>query len=306
LAGIKVVDSREAEMETSYSQEISPLGLEMPLTKTERVVDLEKKVSNIGLVLKLAGSAIVLVALPLFGYICIQLNQQGRQLAAIDAIVRKQLPTMAESLIMAPVGSEAQLRRNLSVSATLVQSAREEKRKSDSASVTKVGQELVGVLDAHPVVSEGWQAAAELVSYRSDLRTGFQSKKLRDCFDDQGSQDVEFTNPNYWTGIHDVLMTKCSLDISNVDGFWKSRFGLGLTKLESTVGHPVPFRIFLNEVTLVYRGGDVIPAFYIGCSNCIYDFQIQNQIPSTRGKYLTRELLVADLANPVVTFPSGL
>lgn len=135
-----------------------------------------------------------------------------------------------------------------------------------------------------------WNAAAQLISYRSDLQANFKSASLPDCL---GSHVylVGFNGSSKGYFEATLGMSHCRLD-------------LGIDQLQAfrefashnVAGPPfeaIHFSLDLTAVQVIYRGGEILPIYGITMHNCLFQIETEEDAPSM-GKTLTKELLASD------------
>src|ERR1017187_5129478 len=138
--------------------------------------------------------------------------------------------------------------------------------------------------------SDYWKAAAEFVSYRSDLKVSFAPEQLPDCFSQPNHSVINLTM-EHGRGSAVLPMSHCRLDI-------------GIDQLEALksfasraiAGAPfssIRYSLDLTDVQVIYRGGPIIPVAGLILHDCLFQIELQENVPAP-AKTLTRELLASD------------
>jgi hypothetical protein len=161
--------------------------------------------------------------------------------------------------------------------------------------VTKTAALLERVVDLHPEAASAWQAAAQMISYRSDLRG--QPPALPSCFATQGAGGWRVAN--MVMSYHD-----CELDLNDIklfDAIVPKIWQPGNVEYENAA-RIVP-TIQLTNGIVTYSGGQMIRMQRLFFQNCFFDLRFPQKIPPPPGRALTQQLLVADLSNVSLNLP---
>lgn len=169
------------------------------------------------------------------------------------------------------------------------------KAKLPAQEVSQSAALLEEVVSLHPDSPNAWRAAAQMVSYRSDLL--ITPTERPDCYKTQG--------PGAWDGAVLVRYHDCTLDISNVAEFFaiEPRVLLQGQKFSNGVRYLVT--VELVNGTVSYSGGQMIQIAKLICQNCSFDLRSPTNIPPPAGRALSQHLLIADLKDVTVTLPTG-
>lgn len=262
----------------------------MPLaTIQERVATLEERVkaldSSHGL-----RNGIIFVVIAAFlgwmGYITVSVVAMKQQLADGG---NKQLVSELKS----PKSPE-QLRANLATVVAQVQTARANHAKPNTAKLEALSGAVSQVLKKDDSLPEGWQAAGQLISYRTQVST---SPNLGYCVSrpwtqtfQTGSDDEDASKlPQGAFRVSEIKFHDCTLVLDDVSSFENSdadRWAMRATPRKKVVV------LELYNVHVVYRGGAVVPVDSVLFSDCTFEFQTLSPPPAT-GQQLTKSLLAA-------------
>ena len=162
--------------------------------------------------------------------------------------------------------------------------------------VNQTSATLEKVVNQHPDTVSAWGAAAEMVSYRSELR-GVPLERP-DCFRTQEPEKPTIAGPMIY---HD-----CTLNLDDIAGLkavapWLYQYaGPGGTLTAYGQVEPV---IVLQNGTVKYSGGPMISIERLICENCSFMLRSPETIPPAPGRALATQLLIADLDNVALNLP---
>jgi hypothetical protein len=237
-------------------------------------------------------TAAVVVGLAVLGW-CWRINDRITTSDKKITAIEQQLADGGSARLVAELRSPKspeQLQANLSTVVAQVQTARANGKKADQKKVEALSGAVSEVVGKDPQLSEAWQAAGELISFRAPVLGS-----LNPCAKPEYVRFVTNTGefgPNikrmaqfYFKDC--VLVLNDKLDFMNSEAYHQfvntpgAGIGLGL----------------LN-VRIVYRGGPIMPVDTIAFVGCTFDFQIQAPPPPT-ARPLTQTLLAASNINDV-------
>lgn len=136
-----------------------------------------------------------------------------------------------------------------------------------------------------------WNAASQLISYRSDLQVKFKPESLPDCL---GGERVPNSkgggNYNgYWQTT--IVLSHCRLNIGIED--LPAFRALAAHVISGIPFEAIHYSLDLTDVRVVYRGGEILPVDMIVMHNCRFEIETRDEAPA-QGKTLTKDLLAAD------------
>lgn len=177
--------------------------------------------------------------------------------------------------------SKQQLQANLAVVDAQIQTARLEGKKPDIRKLDLLALSLSSVIQKNPDLPQAWQTAAQLVSYRE---TGGNSRAA--CGEPELKLHLvgDHFSPNMPT-IPEFAYKNCTLDLENILTFDSGK----------TWPYPESVVVTLENVHVLYQGGNIPHVATILLKNCTFDMNI-NSTPTPKGRNLTQGLLTA--ANP--------
>ena len=182
--------------------------------------------------------------------------------------------------------SKQQLQANLTTVTAQIQTARANGIKPNAPKVAALSEALSQVIQRNPDVSEAWQAATELVTYRSAQPATVQKA----CFGKSMGSFID--NSSNGIRLPDSLRDRdCSIDLGDIESF-KSNLEIKDLKLNPDGTLIAPLGIELTNAHVVYHGGPLIPFTILRCVACTYDFGFSVPPPLPAQK-LTRQLLLA-------------
>jgi hypothetical protein len=151
-----------------------------------------------------------------------------------------------------------------------------------------------------------WQAAFQLVSYRSESSNVVSQNSKQSCFlaGDIALQQLRNTTDAVVHSGVEIIGGNCTLNLDDVDTFHSSSFSTFYEEADRrSLGKP---RILaLYHATIIYSGGTVIPINQIICDACTFEFRAPLHVPPVPGRLLTDQLLTADLNDGPVKLSLG-
>ena len=202
------------------------------------------------------------------------------------------------------------LQKNLTIVAAQVQVARSAGKKAVSINskrdATSLSNSVADIAAEDPDTPQVWDAAAQLISYRSELQNGFQQNSEANCFLTPGPLTatpftVAVSTENGYL-LETMTLEHCALLLDDVDAYERSQIAYGnqhAIKLNNTVPR---LKLILNHVHVIYRGGPIIPVFQIVFNQCNFTFQFPpgiQTIPPAPAREIMENLLKADLSTTV-------
>lgn len=185
--------------------------------------------------------------------------------------------------------SSQQLEANLSTVIAQVQTARARNQPPNSTKVDQLSKAVGGVLNQRPSLIRGWQAAEELISFRSMPP---QENPIR-CRDIPHSPPKG--SPELGTIIESTFFLEgCTISLDGDDADF-------ITKRAEAVarawGKPGAVPVELSFVHIIYSGGDLPKVPYVQFENCTFEFRSPS-VPTRSGENAVRQLLAAsDIKN---------
>jgi hypothetical protein len=195
--------------------------------------------------------------------------------------------------------SQQQLAANLSLVASEVRVARQDGKKPNNEKLARLSSAVKEVVATNPELPETWQAAFQLVSYRSQSLKESNQASLRSCLDSPialaqyrntiAAADKHLIqlpkNPDFM-----IVSSNCVLNLDDDGSFVHSaawRFFEEVRKRfpENRV------KFSLQNATIVYSGGPMIPIDGLGFVNCVFDFRNPASVPPRAGQLLAGQLL---------------
>jgi hypothetical protein len=146
-------------------------------------------------------------------------------------------------------------------------------------------------------IPSAWGAAAQMVSYRSDLRV--VPIEQPDCYRTQGLGDWHFYSPIM--KYHD-----CTLNLDDVAEFnaVAPHIRQGPQNAPTATGQVIPTISLANGI-VTYSGGEMIAIEKLLCQNCSFNLRSPEKIPPPPGRALSQQLLIADLNNVSLGLPKA-
>lgn len=175
--------------------------------------------------------------------------------------------------------SADQLRANLTTITAQIQTDRVEGKQPDKNKVDTLSKALAQVIQRDPQLPEAWQAAGELISYRSS--SGSSEVALPPCQPEGDYVQIQpmlFTQapPDRNLGIFvGFYFQNCTLVLDGPSPILQPSTMQVILRQKDSVG------LVLTNVHVVYHGGDILPVRAIAFTNCTFDFQLYSKPPSS-------------------------
>jgi hypothetical protein len=190
--------------------------------------------------------------------------------------------------------SQEQLRASLSTVIAQVQTAKAEKKEPDTSKVSALSDAVDSVVKRNPTLPEAWQAAAQLVSFRSSQPTTEITKK---CFEWPHDPKPQ-TNVKPGDGHHvafEVWDSNCTLDFRNPEDM--ERTVERNMRLHSADFPNLDYILVrLDNAHVIYGGEDLKMVRFLFV-NCTFEVELP-KVPPPNGRKLTEQLLEAkDIRN---------
>jgi len=173
--------------------------------------------------------------------------------------------------------SQEQLRANLSTVIAQVQTARAEKKKPNSQKVEALSKAVSQVVQQNPSVPEAWGAAAELISYHTEM-THPNAAHLPPCNIGDAKPESRETNlPNNgkrWN--MGFFFSSCSLRLEDVPPLliytkdWPKDWPVHALEAPGVTGTRVGFPVYLTNGEVIYDGGTIQHEAGFAFINCIF------------------------------------
>jgi hypothetical protein len=156
---------------------------------------------------------------------------------------------------------------------------------------------LSEVVSLHQEDGAAWQAAAQMISLRSELQG--KESALPNCFETQGRGGWNLTTN--LMKYHD-----CTLDLNDITRFRPfTHFVMrDINGVQTSEGNIKP-EIYLANGVIKYGGGQIIPVNHLYLQNCRFDIETPAVIPPAPGRALTKQLLTADLNDVSIELPTS-
>jgi hypothetical protein len=259
----------------------------------ERIISLEsnKKWHWIALV----ATAVTLVALGAWSaWLTVTLHRTVRDLQAVKQRAADGGLGGIVAQLQEPKSSE-QLAAILAIIASEVRYDRAGDRPPKLANLIKLSSAVKQVAMKSPEIPEVWQAAFQLVSYRSESTRPLAPIHLPNCADDLTLlQQLSTAPPRAQESKFTVNLSSCALNLDDDGSFAQTALGKFFEETRKrSPGDESTIHIFSGTIT--YSGGKVLPADRIDFENCLFDFKTPQTPPPSSGKSLADQLLTADL-----------
>jgi hypothetical protein len=188
--------------------------------------------------------------------------------------------------------SPQQLQANLSTVVAQIQTARVNGKKPDTKKVTELSNVVSKVVENNPQTPEAWQAAAALITYRTEQP---QQQNPKEC----GSETPQIELSNEVQYSEGLGYSNCTIVLDDAPDIVNSR--LWIVEHQSMRNDPRSsqhFALVLNNVHVIYRGGSILPADIFIFTNCTFDFQMSVPPPAP-AQSLSKLLLAANVQQRV-------
>jgi hypothetical protein len=256
-------------------------------TQPERLAALETNVKAI------KGIAFILVPLILGWAAYMTVNVISMKQALVDGGYAKLVAQLEK-----PASTE-QLRANLSTVVAQVQTARVNATRPNLKKVKALSDAVSNVVTNQPTLPEAWQAAAQLISYRSDS-AGLLPDAHAPCGESNnpGGIHVHFTGgPPGADMVGSIVLSNCTLDLDRATSVWASLSSQ--VEAKTLNGETITdWHLFLHNVIVHYSGGPLLYVGQITCDHCVFDFRFQIAPPPI-GRRMTETLLASNDINDV-------
>jgi hypothetical protein len=179
--------------------------------------------------------------------------------------------------------SDEQLKANLSTVVAQVQRARVNGVKPDLTKVSSLTNAVAQVVKSEPQIPEAWQAAVQLVNYRTASLSAAPSAEYA-C---SKANVVVTGGPSPATMIATASFYNCVLDLDEPTIWTKP-------DLESQGQSITDWHLDLHNVTVHYTGGaSLANVREITFDRCIMEFEINSRPSSPLGQSMLTQLLAA-------------
>ncbi|HEY3706826.1 MAG TPA: hypothetical protein VGL22_17315 [Terracidiphilus sp.] len=204
--------------------------------------------------------------------------------------------------------SPQQLAANLSLVTSQIKVDRAEGKAPDPQKIVRLSSAVKEVAVANPDVTEAWQAAAQLITYRSQTSHLDEKNPMNYCVNQpykiEMKPDIPAAVRSNYTAAYAADLSNCIFVLHDQAGFERSQaaqqYGEMQRRLHAAGGNP-PYLIFLlRNVRVIYRGGQPVTAAAFEFENCLFEFQEPASVPPPRGRKVLSDLLVADLQRVAV------
>jgi hypothetical protein len=272
-------------------------------TLAERVVAIETALSFWKMVIGGFSGAALLAGLGALSW-CYHL---GTKVAVIESGGDTKLVTELKT-----PKSHEQLRANLSMVTPQVETARANGIKPNTKKAKALSDALSLVIKRDPDIPQVWQAASELISYRYSFSEGVELPpeiarmfgspvpNSGNCFEQQ--RKLLIPPPAAGPPLLNILTwNDCTLRLDDIEGYENS-LAVQLSKQHNA--SPVPIRLALVRVKIVYHGGPIIPIVGMQTFGCEFEFEVPT-VPPVRARQLLEAILAEDSTNPNIAIPNA-
>jgi len=203
--------------------------------------------------------------------------------------------------------SPQQLAANLSLLSSEIRVQRSEGRAPDQKKLDSIAPAIRFAATRNPQVPEVWQAAFQLVSFRSEVLKNTFPSSLPNCATDAGALNQIENTPetatgsggHYWATLHD-----CVLNLDDDGKFGESplaSFFAEANRRRPGNGN----RISMRHGIITYSGGEMIPISQLVFTDSIFNFSTPKQVPPGPGRSLASQMLTANVGEGTIDLPSG-
>jgi hypothetical protein len=204
--------------------------------------------------------------------------------------------------------SPEQLSTTLELVTSLLDVQRLQGHKPDPVKLARLSSAVKNVATKDPNLPSVWQAATQLVNYRSVAVGGPARTDLPNCLDInralleiQNTPEVQFEHAVEVTD----AVRDCHLDLDATESFATTAAGLFFSEAERRQPG-VAKMLQVENGTVTYSGGPMIPINRVVFKNCVFVFQPAFGLPPKAGQSLTSQLLTADMSNASIRLPTGM
>lgn len=255
--------------------------------------ELSKEVASMRGALKVVGTLGTIAIVGAFGW-CWHL---GNKVTAIEQQLADGGNTRLVTQLKNPQSSE-QLKASLNTVIAQVQTAKVEGKPPNSEKVQALTTALSQVISKDPDMPEAWNAAAELISYKTENAKPDVGSLPR-C--DLAALKPEARQKTFPDGsvfmIFGYYASHCALYLEDVPEMHVNPNELKNLHIEiSGGGGDITFPIYLTDGIAVYHGGPIRNSSGFVLQDCVLDFNV-NDIPPSEG---AKDLLRAALENPAL------
>lgn len=219
----------------------------------------------------------------------------GNKVAAIE----QQLADGGNARIVADLKnpkSQQELQANLSTVIAQVQTARVNGTKPNAKKVEALSGALTHVIQSDPQLPEAWQAAAQLVSFKSSP----QGRPVdTPCFTGGPMQDMNEPPLGANNYSLSIIAANCVADISDAENFSRANGSYIADWEQKLAPRRVSIIVRFIGAHIIYRGGPLFPnvtGFVF--QNCTFDIAVP-VVPPPGGRTVTQQLLEAKNLNNV-------
>ena len=241
-------------------------------------------------------------------------SELGASLVALGIVVsvgstyRPPDPVLAQARAVEKAKTSETKGRHLADLTALVASARTQKSVLSEKDVAVAAQSVRKALIDHPDLLQGWQAASEIVSYRSELSGSIAvgQTTVNSCLAPGGIAVEQLENSAAAhqfsaTATPKYLAVNCRLDLDDQAQYSAGTAGRFFESLDRLL--PGRRHVFeVKDSIVTYSGGPLIPADEFDFINCTFVFNPPSSVPSSRGRILTDTLMTANLRLTTVNF----
>lgn len=253
--------------------------------------------------------AAVVIAILALGWQVIQFFYQKhsyeRKFGNIETSIRLLTATVApqlqkaidDSLVSALTDTPIQASQTLAKVASDTANLRQLKAPLPTQQISRTSALLERVVNQYPEDASAWGAAAQMVSYRSELQGEVVERP--DCFKSQADGQPGRT-------MVERIYNDCTLNLDDA-----ATFNILAPKLYQD--HPdgtrsvgqISLTLVLTNGTVTYSGGPIIAIERLLCRNCSFKLRTPETVPPLPGRALSQQLLTANLSDVSVTLPKA-
>lgn len=207
--------------------------------------------------------------------------------------------------------SPQQLAATLDVVSSLINARRVENQKPDEKKLGELSAAVKVAAQNNPGIPTVWQAAYQLVDYRSQNTVGQIPNDSANCllFDvalielKNTSDDLARTYFSQKKKLRYVA-SNCTLNLDDDGSYARTAAWQFFDELHRRYpGHGNYLHI--KNARIVYSGGPMIPVNGILFENCIFDLKSPFSIPPKAGQSIATQLLTANLNKAEIMLPAG-
>lgn len=181
----------------------------------------------------------------------------------------------------------------------------------EPATLQHISSSLANLEESSLGSPEYWRTVSTVVNIRSGY-TGRPTPN-NDCLSRNFAVDLNPHPIDQWGNVYpgtsqtqkasiaEIRLQNCSLQIDDISQFWNSGYGEFLKARKSANPNLKTSILVLVNVQVRYSGGPLLPFTKIICVNCSYSLDLPTP-PKPNGQTFVKQLLVADLQDPKLTF----